>query len=547
MTTFSKDNNIILTGMLGTGKSTVGRLLAERLGREYVATDQQLEAHFGKSISEIIADEGEPTFRSAEIRLCLELAKQRGLVINSGADALINPEVRHAFADSGALICLTASVDEILERINAKSGQSTDPEARSKQKQRIRDLHHRRRHAYAAIAQRVDTNRRTPAVIVDHVLETLDAESEVAGMIRIPVQSPSGRYHICIGEGLIEHAGNLLQSRGISGPLVTIVSNQSIAAHYAQPLAESLITAGYKPSLCTLPEGEEHKSLDTIRMIYDHLMAQGMDRKSPLIALGGGVIGDMTGFAAATYLRGVPFVQMPTSLLSMVDASVGGKTGVDVPQGKNLIGAFKQPEIVIIDTAVMQTLPAAEFRAGLAETIKHGILAAPELFAQLEQYGPTGLNHLVADAIRVKVDVVEEDPFEQGRRALLNLGHTFGHALELVSNFRIGHGAGVALGLVAATSMAAELGHCSTELAERVTALVDRMGLPTMVHADDFNPDRFTVDDVYTAMAHDKKRKGGTLRFIIPKALGDVVIIDNPGEEIVKRAIARVVRSETDE
>jgi 3-dehydroquinate synthase len=252
------------------------------------------------------------------------------------------------------------------------------------------------------------------------------------------------------------------------------------------------------------------------------------------VALGGGVIGDMTGFAAATYLRGVPFVQIPTSLLSMVDASVGGKTGVDLPQGKNLVGAFKQPHLVIMDADVLESLPAVEFRSGLAEVIKHGIIGNPDLFVQLEEHGPTSMVHLLADAVRVKVEVVQEDPFEQGRRALLNLGHTFGHAIELVSNFEVRHGEGVALGLVAAANMAVEMGRCTPQLAQRIRNLVDRVGLPVQWSGLDSAA-------VHATMFFDKKRSGKTVRFIIPQALGDVVMIDDPGQDVVRRAIDTVL------
>jgi shikimate kinase / 3-dehydroquinate synthase len=221
-------------------------------------------------------------------------------------------------------------------------------------------------------------------------------------------------------------------------------------------------------------------------------------------------------------------------LLSMVDASVGGKTGVDLPQGKNLVGAFKQPHLVIIDPTVLETLPGVEFRSGLAEVIKHGIIGDPDLFVQLEEHGPTSMTHMLADAVRVKVRVVEEDPYEQGRRALLNLGHTFGHAIELVSNFQVRHGEGVALGLVASANMAVELGRCPEELATRIRNLVDRVGLPTQWSGLD-------PDAVHAAMAHDKKRSGKTVRFIIPQALGDVVIIDDPGREVVRRALDTIL------
>jgi shikimate kinase/3-dehydroquinate synthase len=233
-------------------------------------------------------------------------------------------------------------------------------------------------------------------------------------------------------------------------------------------------------------------------------------------------------------LRGVPFVQLPTSLLAMVDASVGGKTGVDLPQGKNLVGAFKQPQVVIMDTAVLSTLPSDEFRSGLAEIVKHGIIGAPKLFVQLENEGPINLVQLVADAVRVKIVVVEEDPFERGRRAMLNLGHTFGHALELVSEYTLRHGEAVAIGMVAAANMAAELGRCEPGLAERITRLSNRLGLPTSAPGYD-------VDAVLAAMSHDKKRAGKKLRFVVPQALGDVVVIDDPGEEVVRRAIQGIV------
>ncbi|MEZ4619815.1 MAG: 3-dehydroquinate synthase [Caldilineaceae bacterium] len=370
--------------------------------------------------------------------------------------------------------------------------------------------------------------------VVERVLETLAGDAEVTNMTRIPVRGPEGSYHICIGEGLLHEAGKLLANRGLRKGTAAIVTNPMIAPDHVETLADSLRAAGFTPTVCTVPEGEQHKTLASIASLYDQFLAAGLDRKSPVISLGGGVIGDMAGFAAASYLRGVPFVQIPTSLLAMVDASVGGKTGVDLPQGKNLVGAFKQPSLVIIDTAVMRTLPAAEFRSGLAEVIKHGIIGAPELFRQFEEEGPTNLVHLVSDAVRVKVEVVEEDPFEEGRRATLNLGHTFGHAIELVSNFTVRHGEGVALGLVAATEMAAALEYCDPSLVGRVRNVLDRVELPTQLNGYD-------VQAVIAAMGHDKKRVGKNIRFIIPQAIGDVVMIDNPGWEYVEAALGKIL------
>lgn len=536
MTDFPVEKNIVLTGFMGTGKTTMGRLLAERLGRPFVDMDEQIENHFGKSIARIFAEDGEPGFRVAEAQLCAAYAQQQGLVISTGGGALVNPDNRRALAESGVLICLTASIETILGRVNQNSDRPLLAADRDDLRKRIRHLLHERRHAYAAIAHQVDTSNRSPEQIVDDILTTLRADAEAPGMTCIPVREPEGVYDICIGEGLLEASGQLLLRRGLRSGPVAIVSNPDIAHHLADRLQNGLRAAGFEPALCLIPEGEQHKTLDTVAALYPQFVAAQLDRAGAVLALGGGVVGDMAGFAAATYLRGVPFVQVPTSLLAMVDSSVGGKTGVDLPQGKNLVGAFKQPRAVIIDPSVLASLPNVEFRAGLAEIIKHGILGNADLFCQLEEHGPTSLAHLVADAVRVKVRVVEEDPFEQGRRATLNLGHTFGHAIELVSNFKVRHGEGVALGLIASANMAVDMGRCTPDLARRIAAVVERVGLPTQVGG-------YAHDAVLDAMQTDKKRAGKKLRFIIPQALEDVVIVGDPGRDLVRAALATIINA----
>ncbi|MBX3013103.1 MAG: 3-dehydroquinate synthase [Caldilineaceae bacterium] len=535
MTTQTDARNIILTGFMGTGKSTIGRHLATRLGRSFIDMDEQLQAHFGKPIREVFAQEGEGVFRTAEAQLCAQLAEQSGLVISTGGGALVNTENRAALAATGILLCLTANVDEILRRVAATGERPLLNVPEAEQRQRIQALLNSRRAAYGAIPHQIDTTGYTPEALVEQVIETLAGDAEVAGMTRLKVQGPTESYHICIGEGIIAEAGRLLSNRGLRPGPAAVVTNAMIAPQHGEQLLSSLRNAGFQPTLCLVPEGEQHKTLATIADLYDQFLAAGLDRNSPIIALGGGVVGDMTGFAAATYLRGAPFIQIPTTLLSMVDASVGGKTGVDLPQGKNLVGAFKQPHVVLIDVDVLQSLPAAEFRSGLAEVIKHGIIGAPDLFVQFEGEGPTSLKHLVTEAVRVKINVVEEDPFEQGRRAVLNLGHTFGHAMEQVSHFSIRHGEGVAVGMVAATHMAAAIGRCDATLVTRVRAVLERVGLP--VQLTGYDP-----EEVLAAMGHDKKRAGKTLRFVIPQGLGDVVVIDNPGMNYVMEALQQVLR-----
>ena len=526
--------NLTITGFMGTGKTTVGCILAERLGRRLVDMDERIEADFGKTIAQIFADDGEELFRQAEARLCQTLARESDLVIATGGGTLVGDENRQTMEAGGPVVCLTAGVDTVLQRVETFEDRPLLPGDREEKRRNIERLLLSRRDAYGQIHLRVPTDGISPDIVAERVLDTLAGNNEIAAMIRITVPTPEGHYHICIGAGILAQAGRLLSNRAVAKGQAAIVTNADIAAHYADILSESLQQEGYTPILCLVPEGEAHKTLATVHSLYDQFVAAGLDRRSPIIGLGGGVVGDMAGFAAATYLRGAPFVQIPTSLLAMVDASVGGKTGVDLPQGKNLVGAFKQPVVVIIDHEVLAQLPAAEFRSGLAEIVKHGILGAPDLFRQMEGEGPANLTQMIADAVRVKVDVVIEDPFERGRRATLNLGHTFGHAIEQVSCYRLRHGEAVAVGTVAAARMALALNRCDAETASRIESCLDKLGLPTSVSG-------LELDEVYAMMFQDKKRSGKMLRFIIPQTIGDVVIIDDPGARLVRAALASVM------
>jgi 3-dehydroquinate synthase len=295
-------------------------------------------------------------------------------------------------------------------------------------------------------------------------------------------------------------------------------------------LEASLRAAGYQPVTCSIPDGEEYKTLDTVAGLYDQFLDGGLDRGSGVISLGGGVTGDIAGFAAATFMRGIPFVQVPTTLLSMVDASVGGKVGVDLPQGKNLAGAFKQPTLVIIDPGVLATLPAEEVRSGMSEAIKHGIISAPDLFAELESPHPGSRSPMSVSqlkrALEVKIQVIEVDPFEQGRRAVLNLGHTVAHALERLSDFRLRHGEAVAVGMVAAARISAELGRAEPSLPGRIETALAARGLPVRCPP-------FDVNDIWEAMAHDKKRRGRSLRWVLPHAIGHVEITEAVPRQVV--------------
>ncbi len=355
-------------------------------------------------------------------------------------------------------------------------------------------------------------------------------------MKKIDVKTPAGEYPILIGHKLRDQIGSLLGDL-LNGPrAAVVVTNPTVGALYLEPVISSLQAAGFHSDAAEVQDGEQYKTLETIEDIYDRFLEVNLDRSGVVIALGGGVVGDMAGFAAATFMRGVPFVQVPTTLLAMVDASVGGKTGVDLPQGKNLVGAFKQPEAVLIDPEVLQTLPTDELAVGMAEVIKHGLVGDAALFEHLEREKPGDYALLVENAVRVKVDIVERDPFEKGERAVLNLGHTFGHAFELLSDFQLKHGQAVAVGLVAAATLGAKLGECDPSLIERVERALETQNLPTRMSG-------FTVDEVLQAMRHDKKSAEGRLRFIVPEAPGAAKIVSDVSQEIVGKAIAKVLSS----
>ncbi len=334
-------------------------------------------------------------------------------------------------------------------------------------------------------------------------------------------------YDILFASGILQNLADVLAERGLGGRTI-VGTNTVVSPLYGRDLAARLPDA----VTLTIQDGEQHKTLQTIEAIYSGMIKLGMDRRGLVIALGGGVIGDTMGFAAATFMRGVRLVQIPTTLLSMVDASVGGKTGVDLPEGKNLAGAFKQPELVVIDTDVLASLPDIEWRCGLAEVIKHGLLADPELL------NPALLTRdhaadFVPQAIKVKVDVVEQDPFEKGIRAYLNLGHTFAHALELVSGFTWKHGEGVAVGMVAAIRLSARLGICETALVDQIEALLRHVGLPTTIG-------RYDPQGLIQAMATDKKWQAGKSRFVLLKGIGKPLIIEDVPVDDVLSVLAEL-------
>ncbi len=347
-------------------------------------------------------------------------------------------------------------------------------------------------------------------------------------MEELPVRTAEGSYPIWLGPGIARHAGALLEGLTRS-KRCAVVTNPTVALFHAEMLLAALRAGGFEPVCITVPDGEEYKNLDTLSKLYDEFVGARLERESLVVALGGGVVGDMTGLAAATFMRGLPFVQVPTTLLAMVDASVGGKVAVDHPAGKNLIGAFKVPLAVLADPSLLETLPEVEYRSGLAEVIKHGIVGDPVLFSALEA-GPLN-TELLARALRVKIALVEQDPFERNVRAHLNLGHTFGHAIETLTHYQVSHGFAVAMGTACATRLAVRRGYCDAATHDRILALFERWELPTRI------PPGVSAQAILDAMWHDKKVSAGRLRLVLPRAVGEVMIVDDVQEGEIMRVL----------
>ncbi|MBI4006974.1 MAG: 3-dehydroquinate synthase [Planctomycetes bacterium] len=356
-------------------------------------------------------------------------------------------------------------------------------------------------------------------------------------MNKIPVNLGERSYQITIGKNILSQLGDFIIR--LTKPCKTlIITDKNVNALYADIVSKGLAAHKFDVKVVSMEPGEEKKTLSTVEVLYDAFFDHGMDRKSLVIALGGGVVGDVAGFAASTFMRGVPFVQVPTSLLAQVDSSVGGKVGVNHPRGKNMIGSFYQPIAVFIDTVTLSTLPRAELLAGMVEVIKYGVIRDASLFDYVEKSLPKilelnddALKTIISKSCNIKARVVEEDEREAGLRAILNYGHTIGHALEALTEYKkYRHGEAVAIGMAYASKMAVIMGLADETVSMRQISLLKRLGMPT--ENREIKP-----DDIINTLYLDKKTLGGRLRFILPTKIGEVIISDKVTEEVIRRTL----------
>jgi shikimate kinase/3-dehydroquinate synthase len=526
---------LLLSGMMGAGKSAVGRRVATRLGRPFVDLDEAIAAADGRAIPAIFDEDGEAAFRrleAAELRRTLDLRPEA--VVALGGGALLDPRLRAETLERAVVVNLNASTDTLVRRLSSEAA-GRPMLAGEELPARLAELRVVRRQTYAAPPIQVSTDGRTIDDVVAEVAQRATAEQRLFGCAsdrrRLLLLTDAGPCPLFLGEGAIDHLGDALEALGFApGPVFVVVDEG--AAAFGEQACAALQRAGHEVTRSSFPSGEQHKTPGTLARLWSEAAQARIARDRPFISIGGGVCGDVTGFAAATYQRGVPFVQVPTTLLAMIDASVGGKTAVDLPEGKNLAGAFHQPAAVLLDKRSLTTLPQAILRQGFAEMVKHALLEGDAALSDLERRTTRSFasalddggwldDALLRSSVAVKARIVAADYREGGLRRVLNLGHTFAHALELCDGFNIGHGDAVAVGLCAALQY--RRGHPACDaLLPRVSRLLDWAGLPTSVaEATDDPPSPAAL---VAAMGGDKKVKDGTLHLVLLDGAGAPVV-----------------------
>lgn len=533
--------NIVLIGMMGAGKTTVGKILAKQLGKTFIDSDEEIQKRTGVKISHIFDVEGEEGFRQRESAVIQDLVRLDNIVLATGGGAVLKPENRQALLENGVVIYLKSGVHDLWQRTrhdhNRPLLQTANPRAK------LQELFEKRDPIYSAAADYViHTGRQSVQILIARLIKKISSSNQpVPIQARLNMQTlnvglAERSYPIHIGQNLMAKGELLLKH--IPHKRVAIVTNTTVAPLYLEALTDVLSSNGVQVQSIVLPDGEQYKNSESLNKIYDALLASRCERNTPLIALGGGVIGDLTGFAAASYLRGVPFIQVPTTLLSQVDSSVGGKTGINHPLGKNMIGAFYQPQVVLADVDTLNTLSDKELRAGVAEVIKYGLIRDLPFLEWLElniekllQRDADALQYAIVRSCQNKAEVVGVDERESGERALLNLGHTFGHAIENAMGYGVWlHGEAVAAGTIMAADLSGRLGWLSEQEIARVKKLFVRAGLPVQ------GP-RLGTEKYKQLMGLDKKVADGKIRFVLLKALGTAVITDVVPVELLNQTL----------
>jgi shikimate kinase/3-dehydroquinate synthase len=565
----SLPSRIFLTGFSGTGKTTVAPMLAERLGWEMIDTDDVIEMTHGR-ITEIFRQQGEERFREMESDVLNEACSRNNVVIATGGGIILNVDNRCLMSDGGFVVCLESRPDTIFRRMRDRVEEdeldrpllvSSDPLAR------IRDLKAARQHLYALCDWTVHTDSLTPEQVVDEILRAREAfgvaaqadeyrlddvaismPAPVRTLHAIPegaaamVRTTSGDYPVFVEWGSLAGLSERLKDSGIARQ-VYVISDEQVWHHLGDEVEAALTGAEIPFESFVVAPGEATKSLETAKEIYDWLIEHRAERGHAVVAVGGGMITDLGGYVAATFARGLPLVHLPTSVLAMVDASIGGKVAVNHPRAKNMIGAFYQPRMVIADPAVLRTLPARE-HSGWAEAIKHAMIADEEYLRFFEEKAEAvmklerdAMTEAISRSVAIKAGVVSADEKEtSGLRTTLNYGHTLAHAIESTTGYqRFRHGEADAIGMMAAAEISARMGLLEADVVERQRAVLERFGLPT-------SADGLDRGALLAAIALDKKVEAKKVRWVLLQRVGSPVVRDDVPAEVVEAALDTVLR-----
>lgn len=550
--------NIIINGFSGTGKSLVAKDVGRRLNWDFLDTDDEIVRQTGRPIAEIFRHNGEDAFRELEREAIGKACRQKQLVIAIGGGAIVDPQNYELLSETGLIVCLEAKPETIYERLFHEAECSPDTEVRplltvDNPLERIRQLKANRQSYYAKADWTIHTDCLSISEVVEEVIKAWrllrradtcqlsdTSDKDIACLVETATQS----YPVFVGYGMLDKLGEKIKKVALSGT-ATVISDENVFSLYGNKVKGILKSAGFSVNAFVVLPGEETKNLDYAVKIYDFLVGHRTERDDIIIALGGGMAGDLAGFVAATFLRGMPWVQVPTSLIAMVDASIGGKVGVNHPEGKNLIGAFYQPNLVLADPQTLATLPRRELTSGWAEVIKHGLILDEE-FVQFLESNVDGLTKLepelitraIARSAAIKTQVVRQDEKERkGKRTILNYGHTIAHGLEAATQYKdFLHGEAVSIGMMGAAKLSQRLGFLPVETVEHQRAILQEFGLP--VGFSDLE-----CIEITRAMELDKKTKEKAIRWVLLQDIGKTIICGDVSPQDVLAVLRELARS----
>ncbi|MET7504289.1 3-dehydroquinate synthase [Streptomyces microflavus] len=538
---------VVLVGPMGVGKSTVGELLAARLGTTYRDTDADVVAEAGKPIAEIFYDEGEEHFRALERRAVAAALAGHAGVLSLGGGAVLDGATRELLADR-PVVYLSMDVDEAVRRVGLGAAR---PLLAVNPRRQWRELMDARRHLYEEVARTVvATDENTPEEVAQAIIDALELPEGAAapgventgmtqqGPTRIQVAGSAGSdpYEVLVGHQLL---GELPQLIGDRARRVAVLHPEALAGT-GEAVRQDLADQGYEAIAIQLPNAEEAKTVEVAAYCWKALGQTGFTRTDVIVGIGGGATTDVAGFVAASWLRGVRWIAIPTTVLGMVDAAVGGKTGINTAEGKNLVGAFHPPAGVLCDLAALDSLPVHDYVSGMAEIIKAGFIADPVIL-DLVEADPEGARtpagphtaELIERSIRVKAEVVSSDLKESGLREILNYGHTLAHAIEKNERYKWRHGAAVSIGMVFAAELGRLAGRLDDATADRHRTVLESVGLPLAYRADQW-------PKLLENMKVDKKSRGNLLRFIVLDALGKPTVLEGPDPAVLLAAYGEV-------